>query len=903
MRPRCAARIGISVCLSLLLASAASAQTTWYVDAAAAPDGDGSAGAPFRTIQEGLSVAITAGDTVQVAPGTYTSVGNRNLDFGGRQLTLICPGGPQAAIIDCENMTRAMVFDNGEGSNTIVDGFTIRNGYTDGTNLGGGIYCIDSSPIIRNCIIENCSNTATEWDEGGGGVAAAVGAAPIFIDCTFDANIAGKSGGAILAKQSTITCRGCTFTDNLTGTVADSYGGAAYGIESNMHFRDCVFDGNRSRGMGGGGAVGGYRVWTTFTNCTITHNSGRSGGAYVISQSQGEFWNCLIAHNTASLSGGALSCGWTSDLDMYGCALVGNVSGGSGGGAIYLQHHTHDFINCTFADNQANGGGAGGAIWNWDSATVNVLNCVLWGNTSDNGPQINVWSANGTVNVNHSLVEGGADDVAGPGTLNWGDGNLTDDPQFLDPASDDYRPAAGAPGNDAGNNAMLPSDEQDVDDDGTVGEPLPTDIIGGPRWWDDAAADDVGEPAGLPAIVDMGAYEYYPDCDFNGVPDSEQPDSDDDGTIDACDGCPDDEHKTSPGECGCGVPDTDSDDDGTPDCNDGCPDDPDKIEPGACGCGVADTDGDNDGTPDCNDGCPDDPNKTEPGDCGCGNVDTDSDGDGIADCNDACPDDPDKTAPGDCGCGNADTDTDGDGVADCIDNCVDTPNSDQIDADNNGVGDVCEDDQQGQDQPGLDDDTDGNGDGVPDEQQDHVSSFENDDGVLVTVVAPEGVTVTAAATANPSPADMPSDAEFPLGFLTFQAEGVDIGGAVVMTIMSDDLPADVNSYWKYGPTPDDSTSHWYEFIYDGTTGAEFTADGVLLHFVDGGRGDSDLTANGDVDDPGALAVVTTTDTPDTQLPATCGAGMCGAGSLSAMLVTLMGLGGMKAGRRRTLRRR
>jgi hypothetical protein len=88
--------------------------------------------------------------------------------------------------------------------------------------------------------------------------------------------------------------------------------------------------------------------------------------------------------------------------------------------------------------------------------------------------------------------------------------------------------------------------------------------------------------------------------------------------------------------------DCDTDDDGTYDCNDGCPDDPNKTEPGQCGCGVPDTDTDGDGTADCIDECPDDPLKTEPGDCGCGVADEDADGNGISDCLESdCPGDAD----------------------------------------------------------------------------------------------------------------------------------------------------------------------------------------------------------------------------------------------------------------------
>ncbi|MBK8268216.1 MAG: hypothetical protein IPK83_07870 [Planctomycetes bacterium] len=137
-------------------------------------------------------------------------------------------------------------------------------------------------------------------------------------------------------------------------------------------------------------------------------------------------------------------------------------------------------------------------------------------------------------------------------------------------------------------------------------------------------------------------------------------DTDNDGTPDCSDGCPNDPNKTAPGQCGCGVADTDTDNDGTADCNDGCPNDPNKIAPGQCGCGVADTDTDSDGTADCNDGCPNDPNKIAPGICGCGVADTDSDNDGTADCDDGCPADPLKIAPGNCGCGVVDTAATGD---------------------------------------------------------------------------------------------------------------------------------------------------------------------------------------------------------------------------------------------------
>jgi len=86
-------------------------------------------------------------------------------------------------------------------------------------------------------------------------------------------------------------------------------------------------------------------------------------------------------------------------------------------------------------------------------------------------------------------------------------------------------------------------------------------------------------------------------------------DADGDGTPDVSDGCPNDAHKTSPGTCGCGVPDVDTDSDGKCDGVDNCPSvaNPDQADADADGVGDAcdkcpsvanadQADGDGDGT-------------------------------------------------------------------------------------------------------------------------------------------------------------------------------------------------------------------------------------------------------------------------------------------------------------------
>lgn len=146
---------------------------------------------------------------------------------------------------------------------------------------------------------------------------------------------------------------------------------------------------------------------------------------------------------------------------------------------------------------------------------------------------------------------------------------------------------------------------------------------------------------------------------------------------------------------------------------------------------------------------------------------------------------------------------------------------------------------------------DGNGDGIPDSEQENVASLPNGtDGDYVTVAAPEGSGLSNVSFHETAPSGLPASVELPDGLLTFELE-VEAGAASVVTIYTTKSP---NAFVKFGPTPENSASHWYEFTYDGTTGAQIFSDRIELHLVDGGRGDADLAVNGVIVDPSAVAL-------------------------------------------------
>ncbi|MHB8743664.1 MAG: peptidylprolyl isomerase [Sulfuricaulis sp.] len=85
-------------------------------------------------------------------------------------------------------------------------------------------------------------------------------------------------------------------------------------------------------------------------------------------------------------------------------------------------------------------------------------------------------------------------------------------------------------------------------------------------------------------------------------------------------------------------------------------------------------------------------------------------------------------------------------------------------------------------------------------------------------------------------------AQFSDGIFGFIATWTQGSSSRIVTLHNDD-PATANKYYAYGPTSDNPAPHWYDFTYDGTTGAEFVGNEILLHFVDGQRGDNDTTPN------------------------------------------------------------
>jgi hypothetical protein len=217
----------------------------------------------YSNIQSAVNSA-TDGDTVLISNGTYQGNGNRDIDLMGKAVQVVSVSGFLNCVIDCEGSAtqyhRGFVLQSGETNLTEIEGVTIMNGYHI---AGAGIYCLESSPIIKNCIIRDCTAVGdTNSGGSGGGILFSGGnenAHPILENCKIDSNSALENnnlhahGGGILIQNYTSTdlypeITGCIISAN----ISTYYGAGIALVNCKMKMVNCQISGNAEPLFGGG---------------------------------------------------------------------------------------------------------------------------------------------------------------------------------------------------------------------------------------------------------------------------------------------------------------------------------------------------------------------------------------------------------------------------------------------------------------------------------------------------------------------------------------------------------------------------------------------------------------------------------------------------------------------------
>lgn len=465
----------------------------------------------YSTIQSAIDDA-NSGDTVVVAPDTYIE----NIDFLGKAITVRStdPNDPNivaVTIIDGSNpqdpnLASVVTFKSGEGSDSVLSGFTITGGTGSWlpvswefqglrwNRCGGGVVCCNMSAptVTKNLFVDNTAGQ-------GGGIYIygdpvnpnnpsnpTVHISPVIADNTFinnsvveehgfsppDANYPANDhgdGGAIVAFQ------GCdpVITGNLIeNNHADSYGGGIHLRQwSNGSIAENQILDNDSR-LGAGIHIT-YTSSPSVSDNTIRRNTASSlggGGIYVYYLSGPLIERNLITDNTSS--NGAGICVYYSSAGTIRNNLICRNNAGAG---IRIVGSTPTITNNTIADNY-NGG-----IDCQPNSNPQIENNIIASNgfgwavrvSNDSSPIIrynNLWD-------NDSGTTGPA--IPDQTGIN---GNISTNPDFVAPDTNDYHLDYDSPCINTGDPNFTGSDQNDYD----------------------------GRPRIMGQYVDIGAYETSP---------------------------------------------------------------------------------------------------------------------------------------------------------------------------------------------------------------------------------------------------------------------------------------------------------------------------------------------------------------------------------------------------------
>lgn len=413
--------------VGILLAPNALGQTDWFVDAAGAGPGTGTAQDPYTSIQFALAQPATvSGDRLLVASGTYAE----SIDYLGKNVTVAHDGAGALPRIEGQNQVSAVSFVSGETNGARLEGFVVTGSVPlfPTPEPGGGLLVNGAAPVLVNVTVRDCSAGL------GGGIAVLAGDLTL-LDCQILSNTSIAGGGGVHLAQGSLQIEGGLIADNLVDGPFDHGGGIEALAGTVLTLQDTIVElNNVSSGRGGGisaegaatlenveirqnekgdffnicyAGAGIYAPMAVGTNCKILNNGhlatfdggGASGGTWIDSEIRG---------NVASQHGAGLDGGIAQNCDISDNRNIGegDVPSGPGGGAA-----RSTLIDCLIANNQSEGHGGG-------TADCVLERCVVRGNRTvffDWGDGAGVYQGTAVDCLIEGNVTGGSFGIRGGG--------------------------------------------------------------------------------------------------------------------------------------------------------------------------------------------------------------------------------------------------------------------------------------------------------------------------------------------------------------------------------------------------------------------------------------------------------------------------------------------------------
>jgi hypothetical protein len=337
---------------------------------------------------------------------------------------------------------------------------------------GGALDLHGESISLTDCVFS--SNTA----QFGGGAYLGAWYPTSLSRCTFRGNTANVGGGLYLESGDAVVIEGCHFSKN----DAQGDGGGLYS-QGSLRVANCGFGGNSALS---GGAVAFSDGQALFRTSIFEHNVGDIGGAITAGAGQATLERCDLQWNSADVGGALAALEADSEVELTSSLVASNEATAYGGG-IAAGAGPLSIDNCTIANNTA--GVLGGGIIVGEE--TNIENSIVWGNAADGRTDENAQIEGiELATINYSDVE----DWSG---AYGGEGNIGDDPLFVDPFDPD------------GPRGPVEADFRLRPESPCINAGLEPPIIDWAPGLEPPPARDLdGHARVLCGVFDMGAYEF-----------------------------------------------------------------------------------------------------------------------------------------------------------------------------------------------------------------------------------------------------------------------------------------------------------------------------------------------------------------------------------------------------------